>query len=42
MVIGNGDDAKIWQDQWLDQKPARKAQVMRRSGELVLDYVSQT
>lgn len=29
MLIGNGETAKIWQDHWVQQNPAREARVMR-------------
>ncbi|KAG2305318.1 hypothetical protein Bca52824_033969 [Brassica carinata] len=30
MIIGNGEETRVWQDQWIVQKPARKVQVVRR------------
>lgn len=30
MSIGNGEETKVWQDQWIDTKPARKVQIVRR------------
>lgn len=31
MIIGNGEKAKVWQDQWIGQKPSSKALAMRWS-----------